>query len=410
MTHSIIAHERELSLAEAYARVLQELACLGLVGSAHTLGERVVNTRVTLTDAHTTPKGAGSGKGYADSALVGAYFEALEHYLSEHHEMHAGIEMRPANRYARDGFFHDDSLLDCVIQHTEAHIASRQYHSPLDTSTFYYPVAFSLPAYSARPLAGDTFDYAGIRRYFSNSGIAIGATYNEAALHAINECLERDALSLFLLRHFYYQQDRPLRRVQRPQPPHPLATLWQDVESELDADVVLLDISSEFCVNTYLAFSLGDNRPIGLFGCGTSLSAPHAAERALTELVQLRLSATLADTARHLERQWRHLAPFPRLQRCLHLDIDGLMSTSRQQCVTLPADCEHRTLDEQIRVIAHNVRSHNRELGISILYQSDSGTTLANVVIPGLERFYIVSTGNVVIPQARGQALNECYG
>jgi ribosomal protein S12 methylthiotransferase accessory factor len=31
-------------------------------------------------------------------------------------------------------------------------------------------------------------------------------------------------------------------------------------------------------------------------------------------------------------------------------------------------------------------------------------------VIPGLERFYIVSTGNVVIPQARGQALNECYG
>lgn len=57
MTHSIIAHERELSLAEAYARVLQELACLGLVGSAHTLGERVVNTRVTLTDAHTAPKG-----------------------------------------------------------------------------------------------------------------------------------------------------------------------------------------------------------------------------------------------------------------------------------------------------------------------------------------------------------------
>jgi ribosomal protein S12 methylthiotransferase accessory factor len=178
----------------------------------------------------------------------------------------------------------------------------------------------------------------------------------------------------------------------------------------LDADVVLLDISSEFCVNTYLAFSLGDNRPIGLFGCGTSLSAPHAAERALTELVQLRLSATRADTARHLELQWRHLASFPRLQRCLRLDIDDLMSKSRQQCVTLPADCEHRTLDEQIRVIAHNVRSHNRELGISILYQTDSGTTLANVVIPGLERFYIVSTGNVVIPQARGQALNECYG
>ena len=408
MTHSIIAHERELSLAEAYARVLQELACLGLVGSAHTLGERVVNTRVTLTDAHTTPKGAGSGKGYADSALVGAYFEALEHYLSEHHEMHAGIEMRPANRYARDGFFHDDSLLDCVIQHTEAHIASRQYHSPLDTSTFYYPVAFSLPAYSARPLAGDTFDYAGIRRYFSNSGIAIGATYNEAALHAINECLERDALSLFLLRHFYYQQDRPLRRVQRPQPPHSLATLWQDVELELDADVVLLDISSEFCVTTCMAFTHSGNQPITLFGCGTSLSASHAAARALTELVQVRLAATRADTAQHIDLQMRHLAAFPRLQRCLRLDIDDLMMHTRQQLVALPMHGAPGTLGEQIHVIARNVRAHNRELGISTLYQTDRGTTLANVVIPGLERFYIVSTGNVVIPQARGQALNEC--
>lgn len=408
MTKLIPPDERELSLPEAYTRVLQELSCLGLDCSVRTLGERIVNTRVMLSDANSGHQGAGSGKGYADSALVGAHYEALEHYLSEHHEMHAGVELRPANRFTRDGIFHDDSLLDSVIQHTEASIASRLYHSPLDTASFYYPIAFSLPDYPGRPLAGDTFDYAGIRRYFSNSGIAIGATYQEAALHAINECLERDALSLFLLNHFYYRHDRPLRRVQRPQPHHPICKVWQEAETELHAEVILLDISSEFCVTTCMAFTHSGNQPITLFGCGTSLSAPHAAARALTELVQIRLGATRADTAQHIDLQMRHLAAFPRLQRCLRLDIDDLMMHTRQQIVALPTHGAPGTLDEQIHVIARNVREHNRELGISSLYQTDSGTTLANVVIPGLERFYIVSTGNVVIPQARGQALNEC--
>ena len=89
-------------------------------------------------------------------------------------------------------------------------------------------------------------------------------------------------------------------------------------------------------------------------------------------------------------------------------DLARMEDLSRQQLVALPMHGAPGTLDEQIHVIARDVRAHNRELGISTLYQTDRGTTLANVVIPGLERFYIVSTGNVVIPQARGQALNEC--
>lgn len=57
MTTLIPPDERELSLPEAYARVLQELNCLGLACSVRTLGERIVNTRVMLSDANSGHQG-----------------------------------------------------------------------------------------------------------------------------------------------------------------------------------------------------------------------------------------------------------------------------------------------------------------------------------------------------------------
>lgn len=402
--------ERELPLPWAYARIQQELSRLGLVSKVQTLGQRIVNTRVMLTCSVTRRHAGGSGKGYKDSALTGACFEALEHYLTDFHALDAPLELQPTGYFTRSGYLQDDSLLDVVVQDSQAHIACRRYHSPLDNQSFSYPIALSLPAYAQAPIPGDTFDYASLKRYCCNSGIAIGATWNEAVLHATNECLERDALSLFLLRHFYYQHDQPLLTLKRPLQGEPLAQLWQDAEAELGTTVVVVDISSEFCARTYLAFTSPGTRPVGLFGSGTSLSAEHAVRRALTELVQLKLSARLPEVAQHIELQKRHLARFPRLQRCLLLDTDQLLARVRQQTVSLPPPGPEQRLTDQIQLLARNIRYHQRELGVSVMYQSGSGTTLANVVVPGLERFYIVSSGNVVIPQARGQALDARNG
>ncbi|WP_167470660.1 YcaO-like family protein [Mycobacterium innocens] len=45
---------------------------------------------------------------------------------------------------------------------------------------------------------GDTVDYRSLARYSSNSGSAIGGSTEEAAVHVINEAIERDATTLFL--------------------------------------------------------------------------------------------------------------------------------------------------------------------------------------------------------------------
>ena len=409
MTNLTLPNERELSLTEAHARVLQDLTSLGFVNTAQTLGHTLVNTRVILTDHQGTLRAAGSGKGYIESARVGGLFEALEHYLTGHYILHTDIELRPASSFKCEGLFQDDSLLETIRERHAETLACRHYLSPLDHAAFYYPIALSLPTYAQSPLVGDTFNYASLRRYCSNSGIAIGATYNEAALHAINECLERDALSLFLLDHFYYRHDRPVLKVERPLPGSCLAEIWRDCETELNTEVIVLDISSEFCVKTYIAFTSSGNHPVTVFGCGTSLSPTHAVSRALTELVQIQWGATCSEVAQHIELQMRHLAAFPRLQSCLRMNTKHLLNTTRLHVVTVPATETQLPLHEQISMIASNVRSHQRELGISILYQTDHGTTLANAVIPGLERFYIVSSGNVVIPQARGRAFHARY-
>ncbi|KMN13016.1 hypothetical protein TU86_15920 [Pseudomonas weihenstephanensis] len=229
-------------------------------------------------------------------------------------------------------------------------------------------------------------------------------------MHAINECLERDALSLFLLHHFYYLHDQPLRMLKRPTAHEPLFQLWSDVEKELNTQVVVLDISSEFLARTFLAFTVPCTRPVALFGSGTSLCPEHAATRALTELAQMVLAAQQPDVARLLSLQNCHLAPFPRLQRCLQLDTDELLARAVTHCVQLPVAQPKQPVSEHIRRLAEDIRSHQKELGVSVMYQTALGTTLANVVIPGLERFYIVTSGNVVIPQARGLQLHELYG
>ena len=397
--------ERERDLVHANTQIQHELKQLNLHDQLQILGTRIVNARVMLRHATLHQQAGGSGKGDKDNALTGAYYEALEHYLTEFHGLDAALDYVDASSFERSGFFQDDSLLDAVIENSTARIACRRYQSPLDESSFNYPIAFSLPNYADAPLAQDTFNYASLRRYCCNSGIAIGATYNEAVLHAINECLERDALSLFLLNHFYYQHKEPLRVLERPGAELPLAQLWRDAEVELSAQVVVLDISNEFEAKTYLAFTLPRSQHAGIFGSGTSLSAEHAVTRALTELVQMQLGAQLPEVAHHLYHQERHLAVFPRLQRCLQLDLQALMLTANRHNVALPAAYAVTALDEQIQILAINMRQHQRELGISIMFSSERGTTLANVVIPGLERFYIVCSGNVVIPQARGLAL-----
>ncbi|MFW9080766.1 YcaO-like family protein [Pseudomonas sp. P2757] len=395
--------ERELTADQAQQRIDAELFRLGIASTTRTLGRNVVCVQAILRDSHGR-QARGAGKGYAEHARLGALYETLEHYWSD--------DLRPADAHYQTGryfsdtpLFADDSVLRLVAGQQNRGIACRTYTCPAQTVEFSYPLALTSPAYIQQRFTRDTTNYRALQRYASNSGTAIGASYYEAVLHAANECIERDALSLFLLNHFYYQNHLPLRRVARLDQSDSLGRSWADAEQEIGGSIVLLDISNEFKARTFLAFSSAAGALPRVFGTGCSLDARHAAWRALSELVQLHLAATQTEYRKALGNAQRHLVPFPRLLRCVRFDPHALLHVCPHREVTLRDPVEQTSLAEQVDYLLRDLHNHGRTPGVCILKQTELGTTLANVVIPGLERFFVVSSGNVVIPQVRGRRL-----
>ncbi|MEX3777583.1 YcaO-like family protein [Pseudomonas sp. MYb118] len=401
--------ERELPLEQATQRIEAEWQRLGLCAQSQQWGQRVVAIHVRASDHEGRIIARGSGKGYPPCAHVGALYETLEHHLSDHVSPD-DICWVTSCYFANSRLFIDDSVLSPLIEQPHALTACRTYTDYLNHTTFHYPVALCSPHYSLAPLKQDTTDYNVLKRYASNSGTAIGATYHEAVLHAVNECIERDAVALFLLDHFYYRTPSTLRRVARPTADDALGRLWRDAEVEIGADIVVIDISNEFLPHTFLACSTQAGSQPRVFGSGCSLSARHGAWRAVTELVQLHHGLTQPEQQYHLSNAKKHLSPFPRLLRCLQFDVHVLLARCEQLTVELPDEGPTRPLADQIDRLAADLHRHGRTLGITRLHETPLGTTLVNVVIPGLERFFVVSSGNVVVPQARGRRLRVSQG
>ncbi|WP_420233284.1 YcaO-like family protein [Pseudomonas sp. ABY48] len=393
------APERELPLALAARQIEADLRALGLQSSLRTLGHRVVSVQAEIGNPQ--GKALGCGKGYIESARIGALYEALEHYLSNP-AFATDLDLLTTADLNSVASGKDD-LLNTLRDQPDSRIACRPYTAIHDGTSFPYPIALTMPLYANDPLPTDTTDYRSLRRYSSNSGTAIGATHDEAVLHGLNECLERDAVSIFLLDHFYYQNATPLRVVQHLPTDEALDRLWADAQAEIDEQIVLLDISTEFSVTTCLAFANTAHGQVSVFGSGTSLDPRHAASRALTELIQLHLNAREAPLREQLAKAERHLTRFARLQRCMRFDPRHLLDTRPQTITALPQSDGARPLAVQIQHLADNLHQHGYTVGSSTLYRSEAGTTLVNVVVPGLERFYIVSSGNVVVPMARGR-------
>lgn len=401
--------ERELTLEQAEQRIMADLAALGLGVETRTLGRRIVAVHAAFSAPGQPCIARGAGKGYSQAARVGALYETLEHYLSEHADGPDLEYLSPAY-FSETPLFADDTLLSLICAQPNAVTACRKFTDAVTNTSFYYPKALCLPGYSHQPAAQDTTNYRALQRYASNSGTAIGASDSEAVLHAANECIERDAVSLFLLDQFYYENHSPLRHVARPPDHDALGRLWSEAEAEIGSDIVLIDISSEFLARTFLAFSTEPGALPTVFGSGCSLDARHGAWRALTELVQLHHAASEPESRNDLSNAQRHLSPFPRLLRCLRFDPNPLLNLCEQLTVELPGTGVAPPLAEQIDLLANDLHRHGRSLGVSRLHRTALGTTLVNVVIPGLERFFVVSSGNVVVAQARGRRLENSQG
>ncbi|WP_431931924.1 YcaO-like family protein [Nonomuraea jabiensis] len=357
-----------------------------------------------------SPVACGMGKGRPDEARVGALFEAVEHYLTGP----AGFDpaaVRPVAPAAlATGPLRGDACALMLAGAPGRRMACLRYH-PLGAPKCHdalVPLFLSAPWYAEtgaaplRELAGDDCDYADLMRYSCNSGSAVGITAAEALLHALNEAVERDALSLLLVRAFLGGDGFRLRLIDPGTLPHGLARAYATAQELTGSPVHLLDITSDLGVPTMLAYTAPTARHPHRRGGGTSLDPAYAAWRALTELVQTTLGETLPHSGA-ARGDLTGLAAHPALHACGRFDLTGALREARVVPFPRPAAAGGAP-GAQLRKVAAMLAARGHPAYHRMVRVLPCGITAVHVIVPDLERFMLVTDGNLVLPGRRGLA------
>ncbi|MFI9011204.1 YcaO-like family protein [Actinosynnema sp. NPDC053489] len=396
--------ERAVDLARAWSHGLAAVAELGL--TAHLTPVPADDPGawrcVLRRDGRPVLGGDGSGKGTEGAARVGAVFEALEHHLSRTLPAH---HVRAVRAHEAAAGLADDAALALLAAGPDRPLACLPYRDLLDDTERALPVFLSSPDHvaddhaDARAALGDTYDYASARRYSLNSGWAAGTTAVEAAVHAVNEVVERDAMSLLLVERFLARRPAPLRVVRPATLPGDLAALHRRASDLLGRPVHLVDMTTDLGVPAYWAHTPAPpGLPARVRGCGASLSARYAAERALTELIQIHSIATHGADPR--AGRLPRTTGYPALHRCHLADLTAAGGIRPVAFTDTDAPTTPRAhLDA---LLSRLDRAGYRAFGWH--RHVTAHLAVLNVCVPGLERFMLVTDGVPVLPGRRGHA------
>ncbi|MFI6740645.1 YcaO-like family protein [Nonomuraea sp. NPDC050451] len=361
------------------------------------------------------PVACGMGKGRPDEARVGALFEAVEHYLTGPAGFDPAVVRPVAPAALATGPLRGDACALLLAGTPGRRMACLRYRPlgrpplPHRRADALVPLFLSAPWYvetgaaPLRELAGDDCDYAQLMRYSCNSGSAVGITAAEALLHALNEAVERDALSLLLVRAFLGGDGFRLSLIDPRTLPDALARAYTTAEELTGSPVHLLDITSDLGVPTMLAYTAPTARHPHRRGGGTSLDPAYAAWRALTELVQTTLGEGLPHAGAAVRGDLAGLAAHPALHACGRFDLTGALRDAR--VVPFPRTCAAAgSPGAQLRKVAAMLAARGHPAYHRMVRVLPCGITAVHVIVPDLERFMLVTDGNLVLPGRRGLA------
>jgi len=402
--------ERALSLEEAEKRVRQTIRDFGLSPHLEEHGRNgdgptAWSCDLIRPDGVMASKGSGFGKGNRIASRVGALFEALEHLLDGPGYFNADeVFLRPSNSFTGTALSAEASI--AILATTpERELACRRYTSLQSKEQIDVPLYLSSPWYledsarGVRDMVGDLFNYRELARYSTNSGCAIGATDNEATLHAVNEVIERDAISLLLARSFL--GDEPPTLVKEDTLPEELANLLSYVESQLGSRVYLVDMTTEVDVPAYMAYTLPTVDRTQLHGAGASLSPRCAAYRAISELLQCHLLRNNTElSTEDLIVRLEPLRKYPSLYRCGFFDLTDLLPQARLVAFEdrlIPDGLDAHLIELSRRVYAKGFSIYQRRI-----HSLSNGINTVHVIIPGMEHFMTITNGIVIAPGDRG--------
>ncbi|GLX34356.1 hypothetical protein Sros01_04290 [Streptomyces roseochromogenus] len=403
--------ERSLTLAEAFDRAQAAAAALRVEVDLEPILDGTPGTWrcILRRDGRELRTGLGLGKGSREEARTGALFEALEHYLCGVDGLRTSEIRLAGSHELAEGPLAADIAVQLLGQAPDRPLGCLPYRSLTGGPGVDVPLFLSMPEYlrpageRARREAGDTYDYRAVGRYSVNNGWAAGADPIEAAVHAINELIERDALSLLLIGQFLSEHPHRLAVVDPRTLPDDVAALLDFAQTRTGRQVHLIDMTTDLGVPAYTAYLPAPvGEPARICGWGASLSRRYAITRAVTELVQLHSTMGLREQYAHLlPHQRDDTRPYPALHACYLSDFTAALPSAEPRAyeATAVPDTPRGHLDQLLALL--------REHGFDVYQRDHHGTpdlAVVNVLVPGLERFMLVTDGQVVVPGRRGMA------
>ncbi|MGO4261593.1 YcaO-like family protein [Lysobacter sp. TAB13] len=404
----MIPLERERSLAQAERVMRAFVAQQGWSARIDSTDSGLQGALCMVHDADGEAIGSGFGKGEPEAARVGALYEAVEHIYAnscapqERAELRAAAQLFADPRYAALPFVAEfgrqgTRQLSCLRY--------RRFFDESDNDALAVPAFLCRPNALADLLPGDDFDYASVIRYGSNSGTAIGASLEEAVVHAIGELVERDSWSLFLLAHYLGDASSFGAWVDPGSLPESVAAVHAAASEQLGREVLLIDATSDLGVPAFIATTdrILDGETVFPSGYGASLYAGHAAIRALTELVQTVLVGQRLATVGEYSRQvLQALSEYPKLRACAYFQVDR--QRMRQADWSYPQR-ERQPPSALLRELIATLAARGIDVHHLVHHREGDAFCVVSCVSLELERFLLVTTGMVMAPGRRGMAL-----
>jgi ribosomal protein S12 methylthiotransferase accessory factor len=389
-------YERACTTSQAMHIAEKALQALNLRASDEAHGVDLQTYRCQLIDDENQAIFYGFGKGLGLQSKVSAYYEALEHYA-----VHRFAQEAAANQDNYKTLHPYEHALPCVA------LSDIQTNEALS-----YPVFMLDPRYAKCKAEIDKMDYLPYAYRASDSGIASGSNMIEASIHALNELVERDAHSLFLIEAFIKNNNQRIRLIDKATLPISQQDIVKKIEKQYHDDLMLFDITTEVGITVIYASMTKQPVLIQPSGCGASLRAEYALERALLEALQPVhiYNEKLADNQRQIMGQ---LSDFPLLLKAAVADVMAL-EYQKIDFNSLTDHAGNLSLSDQLKTIIQKIETTGCKVFKIPIINLVGGFTCVKFLIPDFEQFHLVQTGKRILPSERGMQLlnrkgNVCW-
>ena len=382
-SHDAIKHYQQgahllVDPAETLERVMPLMAEMGITRIANVTGlDRIGIPVVMVCRPNSRSIAVSQGKGFTlNAAKASGLMESIESWHAERIELSlklASFEQLSGNHSIIDV----DRLPDLRGTHYDPHLPILWVEGDnlLDDQPLWLPYE-TVHTYYAYPPPQGSGCFAQ-----SSNGLASGNHYLEAVSHAICECVERDATSLW---HQRDQQEKNATKIALDSIDDPVCVGLIDRLHKAQLSVTLWNTTSDTgipCVDCVLLDEDNDLAHPGV-GAGCHPSRSIALIRALTEAVQVRTTyiAGSRDDLTHAE-----FTPEQMLDKNLYFRKLADGQNGKIDYCSLPNECFDNFRDDVDWLLSRLQAVGIDQVACIDLTRPEYGIPVVRVVVPGLE-------------------------